>query len=93
MNRLPPRRREIAMMFQFYALYPALTVRENIMIPLPYDRLEVAVANRRIAEMVDLLHLFVPQPAPSAQTVTGLAELIEPIGRGSAGPSANARWA
>jgi ABC-type sugar transport system ATPase subunit len=57
MNRLPPERRDIAMVFQFYALYPALTVRENIMFPLHCERLPAAVANKRIARVVDLLHL------------------------------------
>src|SRR6202158_3315070 len=39
MNNLRPDQRDIAMVFQFYALYPALTVRENIMFPLHYERL------------------------------------------------------
>src|SRR4051794_21840814 len=51
MNRLPPERRDIAMVFQFYALYPALTVRENIMFPLHYERLEPSVASKRIAKV------------------------------------------
>jgi multiple sugar transport system ATP-binding protein len=33
-NELPPRSRKIAMMFQSYALYPHLTVEENIAFPL-----------------------------------------------------------
>jgi len=57
MNQLPPERRDIAMVFQFYALYPALTVRENIMFPLHYERLGVSVANARIAKVAELLHL------------------------------------
>lgn len=31
---LPPSRRDVGMVFQFYALYPHLTVRENIAFPL-----------------------------------------------------------
>ena len=57
MNRLPPEQRDIAMVFQFYALYPALTVRENIMFPLHYERLESSVADARIAKVAELLHL------------------------------------
>ena len=37
MNELPPEKRDIAMVFQFYALYPALTVGENIAMPLHYE--------------------------------------------------------
>lgn len=33
-NRLPPRARSIAMVFQSYALYPHMTVRDNIAFPL-----------------------------------------------------------
>ena len=37
MNDLPPEKRNIAMVFQFYALYPALTVGQNIAMPLHYE--------------------------------------------------------
>ncbi len=57
MNELRPEQRDIAMVFQFYALYPALTVRENIMFPLHYERLDATVAAARVARVVDLLHL------------------------------------
>ena len=33
-NKLPPRARKIAMVFQSYALYPHMTVFENIAFPL-----------------------------------------------------------
>ena len=57
MNELRPERRDIAMVFQFYALYPALSVRENIMFPLHYERLPPSVAAARVAKVADLLHL------------------------------------
>ena len=38
MNDLSPSERDIAMVFQFYALYPSLTVAENIAFPLYYER-------------------------------------------------------
>ena len=50
MNELPPEKRDIAMVFQFYALYPALTVGENIAMPLHYERLgsaEIAAPRRQ----------------------------------------------
>lgn len=37
-NRQSPRERDIAFVFQSYALYPHLTVRENIAFPLTLDR-------------------------------------------------------
>ncbi len=39
MNDLPPEKRNIAMVFQFYALYPALSVGQNIAMPLHYEKL------------------------------------------------------
>src|SRR3954471_2156400 len=39
MNNLSPEKRDIAMVFQFYALYPALTVGQNIAMPLHYERI------------------------------------------------------
>ena len=44
------------MVFQFYALYPALTVRQNIMFPLHYEKLDEAAA-ARVAKVADILHL------------------------------------
>jgi len=57
MNDLAPEKRDIAMVFQFYALYPALTVAQNIAMPLHYEgigRAEIAARVRRVA---GILHL------------------------------------
>ena len=34
----PPQRRDVGFVFQFYALYPHLTVRENVSFPLAIGR-------------------------------------------------------
>jgi len=57
MNDLRPEQRDIAMVFQFYALYPALTVRQNIMFPLHHERLDDATAAARVARVAGILHL------------------------------------
>jgi multiple sugar transport system ATP-binding protein len=57
MNDWRPDQRNIAMVFQFYALYPALTVRENIMFPLHVERLEPQTAAGRVAKVARLLQL------------------------------------
>ena len=41
-NHLRPSQRDIAMVFQFYALYPVLTVAENLAYPLHYERISKA---------------------------------------------------
>ena len=57
MNELAPDKRDIAMVFQFYALYPALTVGENIAMPLHYEKLGNAETHARVKKVADILHL------------------------------------
>ena len=57
MNDLPPEKRDIAMVFQFYALYPALTVGENIAMPLHYEKISPAEIKARVGMVADILHL------------------------------------
>jgi multiple sugar transport system ATP-binding protein len=56
-NERAPRERDIAMVFQSYALYPHMTVRENIGFPLRLARVDKAEAERRIKEAAHLLDL------------------------------------
>jgi multiple sugar transport system ATP-binding protein len=56
-NDLSPERRNIAMVFQFYALYPALSVRQNIAFPLPAERIDAQEAKRRLDRVANILHL------------------------------------
>ena len=57
MNDLPPEKRDIAMVFQFYALYPSVTVGENIAFPLHHERLSRSQRQQRVLEVARLLHL------------------------------------
>jgi multiple sugar transport system ATP-binding protein len=57
MNALKPERRNVAMVFQFYALYPALTVAENIAFPLSAERIDGAERRRRLERVSKILHL------------------------------------
>src|SRR5438128_3888958 len=54
---LPPRERDVAMVFQNYALYPYLTVEANIGFPLRVSRVPRAERTRRVGEVADLLGL------------------------------------
>jgi multiple sugar transport system ATP-binding protein len=56
-NDLPPRDRDVAMVFQSYALYPHMTVRENIGFSLRLRKLPKAELNRRVVEAAELLGL------------------------------------
>ena len=57
MNDLPPQKRDIAMVFQFYALYPALTVGQNIAMPLHYEGLSKADSDARVMKVAKIMHL------------------------------------
>ncbi len=54
---LPPRERDIAMVFQSYALYPHMTVGENIGFHLKIKKLPKAEITTRVAEAARLLDL------------------------------------
>jgi multiple sugar transport system ATP-binding protein len=64
-NRLPPRERDIAMVFQDYALYPHKTVRENMGFSLKVRGVDQRDADKRIndaAEMLGIGHLLDRRP-------------------------------
>jgi multiple sugar transport system ATP-binding protein len=54
---LAPRHRDIAMVFQSYALYPHMTVRENLGYGLKVRKAPKAEARRRVEEVASLLGL------------------------------------
>jgi multiple sugar transport system ATP-binding protein len=56
-TRLEPRDRDIAMVFQSYALYPHLSVRDNLAFGLKLRKTEPAEIARRVAEAAAMLGL------------------------------------
>jgi ABC-type sugar transport system ATPase subunit len=56
-NALPARARNVAMTFQFYALYPSLTVAENLAYPLHAERLSKAGIDERVRRVSHILDL------------------------------------
>ncbi len=58
---LPPNKRDIGIVFQNYALFPHLTVQENIAFPLRMRRLPEAEIRREVARVLDIVQL--PQMA------------------------------
>jgi multiple sugar transport system ATP-binding protein len=53
----PPRQRDVAMVFQSYALYPHMSVRQNLGYGLKVRRIQKQEARRRVEEVADLLGL------------------------------------
>ena len=60
-NDLDPKDRDIAMVFQNYALYPNKTVRKNMAFPLKMRKLPTREADARVMEaarVLDIVHLL-----------------------------------
>ncbi len=56
-NDLPPRERDIAMVFQNYALYPHMNVRENMGFALKLRKLDKDEIGRRVEEAARILSI------------------------------------
>ena len=56
-NDVPPKDRDIAMVFQNYALYPHMTVRENLAFALRLRKLSQLEIDRRVRQAADTLGL------------------------------------
>lgn len=65
-DQLPPHRREMGVVFQNYALFPHMTVAENVAFPLEMKRLpraEIAEKVQRALDMVQMGHLKDRRPS------------------------------
>src|SRR5919204_8882 len=56
-NKLPPRERDVAMVFQNYALYPHKSVYDNLAFPLRLRKLAKAELEQRVRRIARLLEL------------------------------------
>jgi len=64
-NDIPPKKRDIAMVFQNYALYPHMTVYENMAFGLKlrsFPKAEIDQRVREAAEILDISHLLERRP-------------------------------
>ncbi|MDE2207794.1 MAG: ABC transporter ATP-binding protein, partial [Armatimonadetes bacterium] len=56
-TRLPPSARDIAMVFQQYAIYPHMTVRQNLEFPLRAAHMPRSTVDERVIETATMLHI------------------------------------
>src|SRR6202051_3461838 len=54
---LPPRLRDIGMVFQSYAVWPHMTVRQNVVYPLKHRKIGRADATKKVDEVLELVGL------------------------------------
>jgi putative spermidine/putrescine transport system ATP-binding protein len=57
LNRIPPHQRNIGMVFQNYALFPHLTVRENIRFPLAVRKMPAKDIDERVKKALSMVQL------------------------------------
>ncbi len=81
-TRLPTWRRNMGMVFQSFALFPHLSVADNVAFPLRVRRMPAEQAQRRVAEALAMVHLerhasfFPRQLSGGQQQRVGLARAI-----------------
>lgn len=56
-HRLPPERRDIGMVFQSYALFPHMTVAENVAFPLAARKMARSDITQRVTRALDMIGL------------------------------------
>jgi len=54
---LPPEKRQMSMIFQSYAVWPNMTVEQNVAFGLELRKLPRDEVRRRVAEMLDVVHM------------------------------------
>src|SRR3954467_3227184 len=54
---VPPRLRELGMVFQSYAVWPHMTVRQNVVYPLKHRKMARGEAKRKVDEVLELVGL------------------------------------
>src|SRR5690242_20099878 len=54
---VPPRLRDLGMVFQSYAVWPHMTVRQNVVYPLKHRKLSREETNRKVDEVLKLVGL------------------------------------
>ncbi len=56
-SRVPPNKRDVNTVFQQYALFPHMTVADNVAFGPRSKRLDKAATAKRVAEMLEVVHL------------------------------------
>ncbi|MBV9563835.1 MAG: ABC transporter ATP-binding protein, partial [Bradyrhizobium sp.] len=54
---VPPRQRDLGMVFQSYAVWPHMTVRQNVVYPLKHRKVARADADKKVADVLALVGL------------------------------------
>ena len=81
-SKIPPYEREIGMVFQNYALFPHMTVRENLSFPLQVIKISKSEVEERVTKVLDMVELsnfgnrFPAQLSGGQQQRVGIARAL-----------------
>ena len=73
---VPPRLRNIGMVFQSYAVWPHMTVNQNVAYPLRHRKVARAERDRKVAEVLDLVGLAEYAERPVTQLSGGQMQRV-----------------
>lgn len=73
---VPPNKRNVGMVFQSYAIWPHMTVRENVAFPLHVRRVKSAMVRDRVAEVLALLGLAGLEERPATMLSGGQQQRV-----------------
>src|SRR3954451_8497241 len=73
---VPPRARNIGMVFQSYAVWPHMTVRQNVNYPLRHRKVPREQADRKVDEVLDLVGLTEYSERPVTQLSGGQMQRV-----------------
>ena len=75
-NKVPPHKRGIGMVFQNYALFPHMTVSENLAFPLEVRKIDKAEREQRVKRALDMVQLGAFGDRRPAQLSGGQAQRV-----------------
>jgi len=75
-NKVPPHKRGIGMVFQNYALFPHMTVSENLAFPLEVRKMDKAEREQRVKRALDMVQLGAFGDRRPAQLSGGQAQRV-----------------
>jgi putative spermidine/putrescine transport system ATP-binding protein len=75
-NRVPPHKRGIGMVFQNYALFPHMTVAENLAFPLEVRHIDKSEREQRVKRALDMVQLTALGDRRPAQLSGGQAQRV-----------------
>ena len=89
---VPPRARDLGMVFQSYAVWPHMTVRQNVVYPLKHRKNVRTDANRKVDEVLALVGLTEYADRPVVALSGGQMQRVARSEERRVGKECRSRW-